>query len=82
MEVNPICPFLNEANLFSLHLIWELYSQIHEAIAEANFILDPQLIHPSQTDIFQRVMNLADKMKVGEDVLQRGLRRVGFVESA
>ncbi len=80
VENNPITPFLGEANRFSLHLIWDLYSQIHESIVEADYILDPQLIHPTKSEIYNRVMNLADKMKVDHEILNRGLRRVGFVE--
>ncbi len=78
VEKNPVYPFLNEYTRFSLHLIWDLYSQIHESISKANFVLDPKLTHPNKDDISQRVMKLAEKMKVSDETLIRGLNRVGL----
>jgi phytoene/squalene synthetase len=80
VEKNPVYPFLDEATCFSLHLIWDLYSQIHELIAEADFVLEPKLIHPSKDAVFQRVMRLAKRMNVSDEILKRGLKRVGLNE--
>ncbi len=81
VEENPVYPFLDEATRFSLNLIWDLYSQIHESIARANYALDPKLIHPNKEEISQRVMSLADKMSVSDETLVRGLNRVGLGNS-
>jgi len=78
VTANPVYQFLDESTRFSLHLIWELYAQIHDAIADANFVLAPELIHPTTTDIYQRTLTLAHEMKVTNATLSRGLERLGL----
>ena len=78
VTANPVYPYLDEPEKFSLHLIWELYAQIHEAIARADFVLAPELIHPSTSDLYQRIEKLARVMQVSDTTLSRGLARIGL----
>ncbi|MFQ5608254.1 MAG: squalene/phytoene synthase family protein [Candidatus Zixiibacteriota bacterium] len=74
----PICTHLCEIYRFSLTVIWELYSQIHEKIAEADFDLDPELIHPAVDEIYARIDVTRGKMGISKSELERGASRLGM----
>lgn len=74
-------PHLTAQYRFSLTLIWRLYSQILDKIEQAEFSLDPELIHPSRDEIVSEIQALAVEQNLSEEILSAGLRRLGVIDA-